>query len=153
MPRQSRSCAVKRTGCHKEGFTLIELMVVLIILSLLAALVGPRLFSKVGKGKQVAAASQIKIFGQALDQYKLDTGDYPTTEQGLSALQANPGGIQGWDGPYLKKGIPKDPWGRPYNYQCPGQHGDYDLYSYGKDGVPGGTGESKEVDSWENSGS
>lgn len=120
----------------------------LVILSLLAALVGPRLFSKVGKGKLVAAAAQIKLIEQALDQYRLDVGSYPTTEQGLNALQANPG-VGGWDGPYLKKGVPEDPWSRPYIYQCPGQHGEYDLCSYGKDGAPGGEGEDKDVTNWE----
>ncbi|MDA8091396.1 MAG: type II secretion system major pseudopilin GspG [Nitrospiraceae bacterium] len=138
----------ERSRSNQKGFTLIELLVVLIILSLLAALVGPRLFSKLGKGKQVAAKAQIKLFDQALDQYRLDTGDYPTTEQGLNALAVNPG-VESWDGPYLKKGIPNDPWGRPYNYQCPGQHGEYDLYSYGRGGVPGGEGEDKEVSNWE----
>lgn len=141
-----------RQRSRQEGFTLIELTVVLIILGLLAAIVGPRLFSKVGKGKQVAAASQMKIIEQALDQYRLDTGNYPATEQGLNALQANPG-ADGWDGPYLKKGVPKDPWGRPYNYQCPGSHDEFDLYTYGKDGTPGGEGESKEIDNWEDNNS
>ncbi|MDA8327241.1 MAG: type II secretion system major pseudopilin GspG [Nitrospiraceae bacterium] len=132
----------------QRGFTLIELLVVLVILSLLAALVGPRLFSKLGKGRQVAAAAQIKLLEQALDQYRLDVGSYPTTEQGLGALLENPG-IDNWDGPYLKKGLPKDPWGRPYMYQCPGQHGEYDLFSYGKDGAPGGDGEDKDVTNWD----
>ncbi len=132
----------------QRGFTLIELLVVLIILSLLAALVGPRLFSKLGKGRQVAAAAQIKLFEQALDQYRLDVGNYPTTEQGLNALLVNPG-VNNWDGPYLKKGLPDDSWGRPYLYQCPGSHGEYDLWSYGRDGAPGGEGEDKDITSWE----
>ncbi len=136
-------------GAIRGGFTLIELLVVLVIISLLAALVGPRLFSKLGKGKQVAAAAQIKLLEQALDQYRLDVGAYPTTEQGLNALQTNPG-IENWDGPYLKKGVPNDPWGRPFLYQCPGSHGEYDLYSYGRDGSPGGEGEDKEITNWDN---
>ena len=132
----------------KEGFTLIELLVVMVILGLLAALVGPTLFSKVGKGKTTAARTQIELFGQALDSFRLDTGRYPTTAEGLEALVVNPG-IDGWDGPYLKKGVPKDPWNRPYQYQCPGTHGDYDLYTYGLDGAPGGEGENKDIESWQ----
>lgn len=124
-------------------------MIVLVIIGLLVALVGPRLFSKLGKGKQIASAAQIKLIEQALDQYRLDVGVYPTTEQGLQALMTNPG-VDGWDGPYLKKDVPNDPWHKPYHYQCPGQHGEYDLWSYGRDGEPGGTGEDKDVTSWSN---
>jgi general secretion pathway protein G len=133
---------------RKGGFTLIELLVVMVILGLLAALVGPTLFSKVGKGKTAAAKTQIELFGQALDSFRLDTGRYPTTSEGLQALVVNPG-IDGWDGPYLKKGVPNDPWRRPYLYQSPGTHGDYDLYTYGLDGAPGGDGENKDITSWE----
>ncbi|GAB4485663.1 MAG: type II secretion system major pseudopilin GspG [Thermodesulfovibrionales bacterium] len=136
----------RRTG--ERGFTLIELLVVMVILGMLAALVGPKIFGKVGKGKQSAAKTQIEMLGQALDSYRLDTGKYPTTSEGLNALVAN-SGAQGWDGPYLKKGLPNDPWGRPYQYQSPGSHGDYDLFSYGLDGAPGGEGENKDVNSWE----
>ncbi|GAB4389707.1 MAG: type II secretion system major pseudopilin GspG [Thermodesulfovibrionales bacterium] len=132
----------------RRGFTLIELLVVMVILGLLAALVGPRLFPKVAKGKQAAARTQIELFGQALDQYRLDTGNYPTSEQGLKALMEDPG-VEGWDGPYLKKAIPNDPWGRPYSYKSPGSNGDYDLVSYGRDGNPGGDGEDKDILSWE----
>jgi general secretion pathway protein G len=131
-----------------EGFTLIELLVVMVILGLLAALVGPTLFSKVGKGKTAAAKTQVELFGQALDSFRLDTGRYPTTSEGLNALVANPG-IDGWDGPYLKKGVPNDPWNRPYQYSSPGTHGDYDLFTYGLDGAPGGDGENKDITSWE----
>ncbi len=133
---------------NKKGFTLVELLVVMVIIGLLAALVGPRLFPKLGKGKQAAAKAQIELLGQALDQYRLDTGSYPTTEQGLNALVTNPG-VEKWEGPYLKKGLPVDPWGKPYVYQHPGSHGEYDLISYGKDGKPGGEGEDKDVTSWE----
>ena len=133
---------------NKKGFTLVELLVVMVIIGLLAALVGPRLFPKLGKGKQAAAKAQIELLGQALDQYRLDTGSYPTTEQGLNALVTNPG-VEKWEGPYLKKGLPVDPWGKPYVYQYPGSHGEYDLISYGKDGKPGGEGEDKDVTSWE----
>jgi general secretion pathway protein G len=131
-----------------KGFTLIELLVVMVILAMLAAIVGPKLFTKVGKGKQSAAKTQIEMLGQALDSYRLDTGHYPTTSEGLNALETN-SGATGWDGPYLKKAIPNDPWGKPYQYQAPGTHGDYDLFSYGGDGAPGGEGENKDVNSWE----
>lgn len=138
----------QRPKDDERGFTLIELLVVMVILGLLAAIVAPNLFGKVGKGKQSAARTQIEMMGQALDSYRLDTGSYPTTSQSLNALNTDPG-IQGWDGPYLKKGIPNDPWGRPYLYQSPGTHGDYDLMSYGADGSPGGDGENKDILSWE----
>lgn len=131
-----------------KGFTLVELLVVMVIIGLLAALVGPRLFPQLGKGKQGAAKAQIELLGQALDQFRLDVGRYPTTQEGLNALVTNPG-IEKWDGPYLKKGLPNDPWGRPYNYQSPGTHGEYDLWSYGRDGSPGGEKEDKDVTSWE----
>jgi general secretion pathway protein G len=131
-----------------RGFTLVELLVVMVIIGLLAALVAPRLFPKLGKGKQAAAKAQIELIGQALDHYRLDTGHYPTTEQGLNALVTNPG-VDKWQGPYLKKGLPLDPWGKPYVYQYPGSHGEYDLYSYGRDGKPGGDGEDEDIVSWQ----
>ncbi len=138
----------KRSQSDHRGFTLIELMVVMVIIGLLAALVAPRLFPKLGKGKQAAAKAQIELLGQALDQYRLDTGSYPSTQEGLNALMTNPG-QENWDGPYLKKNLPLDPWGRPYNYQCPGTHGEYDLYSLGRDNKPGGEGEDQDVTNWE----
>ncbi len=131
-----------------KGFTLVELLVVMVIIGLLAALVGPKLFPKLGKGKQSAAKAQIELLGQALDHMRLDTGRYPTTQEGLNALVSNPG-IDNWEGPYLAKGLPNDPWKKPYLYQCPGAHGEYDLCSYGRDGVQGGEGEDKDVASWE----
>lgn len=134
---------------NSKGFTLVELLVVLVILGLLAALVGPKLFPKLGKGKQAAAKAQIELLEQGLDQYRLDVGNYPTTQEGLNALMSNPGGVEKWDGPYLKKGLPDDPWGKPYHYQSPGTHGEYDLFSYGRDGSPGGEGEDKDVTNWE----
>ncbi len=133
---------------NRQGFTLVELLVVMVILGLLAALVGPRLFGHVGAANQKAAKTQIEMLGQALDAYRLDVGKYPSTTEGLNALVTNPG-VEGWNGPYLKKGLPNDPWKKPYQYQSPGDHGDYDIVSYGADGAPGGEGESKDVTSWE----
>ncbi len=130
-----------------KGFTLVEMLVVMVIISLIAALVGPRLFPKLGKGKQSAARAQIELLGQGLDHFRLDIGRHPTTQEGLNALMVNPG-IENWDGPYLKKEKPSDPWGKPYNYQCPGSHGDYDLFTYGRDGAPGGEGEDQDIVSW-----
>jgi general secretion pathway protein G len=133
---------------NKKGFTLIELLVVMVILGLLAALVGPKLFGHVGTSKQQAAKLQIGMIEEGLDAFRLDVGRYPTTQEGLEALNTNPG-IEGWDGPYLKKTTPLDPWKKPYQYQCPGDHGDYDLFSYGLDGAPGGEDENRDVVSWE----
>jgi general secretion pathway protein G len=133
---------------NNRGFTLVELLIVMVIIGMLAALVFPRLIPKVGKGKQSAAKAQIELLGQALDQFRLDTGRYPNTSEGLTVLSANPG-IPNWDGPYLKKAVPNDPWNRPYSYSSPGSHGDYDLLSYGADGAPGGEDENKDLVSWE----
>lgn len=133
---------------RQKGFTLVEILVVVAIIAMLAALVGPRLFPKLGKGKQAAAKAQIELLGQALDQLRLDIGRYPSTQEGLNALVQNPGEDK-WDGPYLKKSMPMDPWGKPYHYQSPGTHGEYDLLSYGRDGAPGGEGEDKDITSWE----
>lgn len=139
---------IERRGSRKpRGFTLIELVVVVVIIGLLAALVGPQLFGRVGKSKQAAAQAQIELLGVALDNFRLDVGTYPPTESGLQALQVNPG-LDGWDGPYLKKEVPEDPWGRPYAYKAPGEHGEYDLISYGADGAPGGEGETADIVSW-----
>ena len=143
----SRPSLQQLRGQH--GFTLIELLVVIIVLGLLVGLVGPRLFQNVGKSKQAAAKAQIELFGAALDQYRLDVGSYPTGAQSLEALQKNPN-VPNWNGPYLKKAVPKDPWGEPYKYRCcPGQNGEYDLWSEGADKAPGGEGENADVVSWD----
>lgn len=135
------------SGCR--GFTLIELMVVMIILGLLAALVVPRMFGKLGKAKTNAAYAQIELFGTALDSFRLDVGRYPTSGEGLEALVSEVSGVEGWNGPYLKKNeIPDDPWNNPYIYESPGKHGDYDLYSLGADKAEGGEGEDKDIASW-----
>jgi general secretion pathway protein G len=132
-----------------RGFTLIELLVVVVIIGLLAGLVAPRYFGQVGKSNTGVARAQIEQLGKALDTYRLDVGVYPTSEQGLNALVAKPDGVDRWQGPYLQKQVPGDPWGRAYKYKSPGDHSDYDLYSYGSDGAPGGTGEAQDVNSWE----
>ncbi len=131
----------------QSGFTLVELLVVMVILGLLAALVVPAYLGRERKARSQAAKTQIELFGTALDTFRLDVGRYPSSQEGLAALQEGRG-IPGWDGPYLKKGVPADPWGRPYVYVSPGEHGDYDLYSYGADGAPGGDGDSRDVASW-----
>jgi general secretion pathway protein G len=134
----------KREG----GFTLIELMIVLFILGLLAALVAPRLMGRVGKAKQKTAQAQIQLLATALDLFHLDVGRYPTSEEGLKALRERPENLGAWGGPYLDKALPNDPWGRPYSYKYPGDHGPYDLYSFGADGVEGGDGENADIANW-----
>lgn len=136
----------------EKGFTLIEMLIVMVILGLLAALVGPRMFGKVGKSRQNAAKVQIALFETALDTYRLDTSKYPTTDQGLQALRAKPSGVERWDGPYLPKNVPLDPWGHAYEYRSPGEHGDYDIISLGADGSAGGEGENEDVVNWKDIG-
>lgn len=130
------------------GFTLLELLVVMVIIGLLAGYVGPKYFSQIGKSEVKVARAQIDALEKALDQYRLDTGHYPATEQGLAALVTRPGNEPKWDGPYLKKAVPGDPWGNPYIYRQPGEHGDFDLLSYGRDGQPGGSGEAADITNW-----
>lgn len=133
-----------------RGFTLIELLVVLVILGLLAGLVGPQVMRYLGDSKTRAAHLQIEELSSALDLYRIDAGAYPRTEQGLSALVQQPPGVSNWNGPYLRKrAVPADPWGNPYNYRSPGEHGAFDIWSYGSDGQPGGDGEAQDVTSWD----
>ena len=131
---------------RNKGFTLLELLVVIVIIGLLAGYVAPRYFGQVGKSEVQVAKAQIESLEKALDQFRLDTRSYPTAEQGLDALVNKPSNAaNGWSGPYLKKAVPNDPWGRPYVYRTPGAKGDFDLYSLGKDGKPGGTGEDADI--------
>jgi len=134
---------------RQAGFTLIEIMVVMVIIGLLMALVGPNLIGRSEKAKTQAAAMQIERLGTVLDTFRLDIGRYPTTQEGLQALVARPSGLERWDGPYLNKGVPKDPWDRPYVYRSPGDGGrPYDIYSLGADGAPGGTDQNRDITSW-----
>ena len=132
-----------------NGFTLIELLIVVVIIGMLAAFVGPRLFGQEKKAKQKAAKGQIALFETALDTYRLDTGRYPTTQQGLQALREKPVDVEKWDGPYLRKALPLDPWGHPYVYESPSEHGEFAIISYGADGSPGGTDMDRDIVSWE----
>jgi general secretion pathway protein G len=134
---------------NQQGFTLIELLVVMIIIGLLAALVGPRFIRQEEKAKVRAAKAQIELLGTALDTFRLDVGRYPTSQEGLDSLLRPPGGLERWDGPYLKKELPEDPWGTAYAYRSPGQHGPYDILSYGADKAPGGEGDNRDLTSWE----
>jgi general secretion pathway protein G len=136
------------SGSKPHGFTLLELLVVMVIIGLLAGFVGPRFFAQIGKSEVKTARAQIDALGKALDQYRLDMGRYPGTAEGLISLNQQPEGNARWSGPYLKKSIPADPWGNAYVYRAPGEHGDYDLLSLGKDGQPGGTGEAADIVSW-----
>ena len=130
------------------GFTLLELLVVMVIIGLLAGYVGPRYFAQVGKSQARTARAQIDAYEKALEQYRLDIGRYPPVEQGLDALFDRPEGEPRWQGPYLKKKPPADPWGNKYLYKIPGEHGDYDLLSHGRDGKPGGSGEDEDITNW-----
>jgi len=128
-----------------RGFTLLELLVVVVIIGLLAGIVAPRYFGQVGKSEVNVARAQLDALEKALDQYRLDVGRYPSTELGLKALVERPASEPKWSGPYLRKDVPLDPWGKPYVYKLPGEKGEFDLLSYGKDGQPGGTGENADL--------
>jgi general secretion pathway protein G len=145
---QSARLETKRVSAAATGFTLLELLVVMVIIGLLAGFVGPRYFSQVGKSQTKIAAAQIDALDKALEQFRLDVDRFPTTDEGLVALQTAPAGATGWAGPYLKKAVPLDPWGRPFVYQEPGEHSEIDLYSYGKDGRPGGAGADADITNW-----
>src|ERR1041385_1688943 len=136
-----------RDAC--AGFTLIELIVVVVIIGLLAGLVVPQFIKQEEKATAKAARAQIELFGTALDTFRLDVGRYPTTQEGLAALTQKPASADRWDGPYLKKEVPPDPWGKPYVYKSPGDHGPYDIISYGAGGAPGGEDNNRDVTSWE----
>ena len=131
-----------------RGFTLLELLVVMVIIGLLAGIVAPRYFGQVGKSEVKVTRAQLESLEQALDQFRLDIGRYPTTEEGLDALMVAPSDQTGWTGPYLKKAVPLDPWGHLFLYKQPGEHGEMDLFSYGKDGRPGGSGENADITNW-----
>jgi len=163
---QARACALRRRESRNEGrdesggsarrradgqagFTLVELLVVLVILVLLASLVAPRVVGYLGSSRSKAAKVQVQSLTTALELYKVDTGRYPTTTEGLKALVEAPPGASAWNGPYLtKKDVPIDPWGRPYGYRAPGQHGPFDISSLGADSQPGGTGENEDITNW-----
>lgn len=141
----SRRPASRYLQPPRKGFTLLELLVVIVIIGLLASYVGPKYFAQLGKSEIVVAKAQIGAFEKALDNFRLDNGRYPMAEEGLTALVTKPATATKWNGPYLKKEIPLDPWGNPYLYRIPGSKGDFDLLSYGKDGRPGGEGENADI--------
>lgn len=132
---------------RSAGFTLLELLVVIVIIGLLASYVGPKYFAQLGKSEVTIAKSQIESFEKALDTFRLDVGRYPTSEEGLPALMNKPAAADKWNGPYLKKDVPLDPWGHPYMYKAPGTKSEYEITSYGKDGQPGGTGDNADISS------
>ncbi|MFT0736827.1 type II secretion system major pseudopilin GspG [Ralstonia wenshanensis] len=141
-----RRSALARPSRGLHGFTLLELLVVLVIIGLLASYVGPKYFSQIGKSEITTAKAQLEAFEKVLDTYRLDVGRYPSTEEGLQALMvAPPTAGAKWSGPYLKREVPLDPWGHAYVYHAPGANGEYEVLSYGKDGQPGGSGENADI--------
>ena len=147
IPRSRYEAPDRSISLAARGFTLLELLVVVVIIGLLASYVGPKYFSQIGKSETTVARSQIEAFERALDNFRLDVGRYPTPDEGLTALLSRPSNATGWNGPYLTKAIPPDPWGRPYSYRAPGSKGDFEILSLGKDGQPGGVGESADITS------
>ena len=132
-----------------DGFTLMELLLVLMIIGMLAALVGPTLYQRIKPAKQSAARAQLANFSTALDAFYVDCERYPTTQEGLGALRDRPEGAEKWNGPYLKKEVPMDPWGHPYVYRAPGRSGGYEIVSFGADGREGGDGDAADINSWD----
>lgn len=140
--------SVPRPVRRGAGFTLLELLVVIVIIGLLAAYVGPKYFAQLGKSEVTIAKSQIEALEKSLDIFRLDIGRYPSTEEGLAALVSAPATAGAkWNGPYLQKGLPMDPWGHAYQYRAPGTKGEYEIVSTGKDGQPGGSGENADISS------
>jgi general secretion pathway protein G len=149
MVRQRQQRLRRRARGGEAGFTLVEILVVITIIGLIMALVGPRVLNYLAESKVKAARIQVESFASSLDLFYLDAGRYPTTSEGLAALAARPGGVDTWNGPYLRTGaVPNDPWGHPYIYRSPGEHGPYDIVSYGADGQQGGTGTAADIESW-----
>lgn len=149
-----KSGLTNKVGCKRQmaregGFTLMELLLVLVIIGLLAAVVGPTLYQRINPAKETATREQIESFATALDNFMVDMGRYPTTQEGLEALRAKPDGSEKWNGPYLKKDIPNDSWGNPYIYRAPGRSGGYEIVSLGADGRAGGEHENADINSWE----
>jgi general secretion pathway protein G len=149
MTRQLHQRQRRRVRGGEAGFTLVEILVVITIIGLIMALVGPRVLNYLAESKVKAARIQVESFASSLDLFYLDAGRYPSSSEGLAALAQRPGGIDSWNGPYLRTGlVPNDPWGRPYVYRSPGEHGPYDIISYGSDGQQGGTGTAADIESW-----
>ena len=145
-----RDMLTKQTFKKQQGFSLMELLVVLVIIGLLASLVGPTLYKRIMPAKQSVARVQIENYSNALDQFFIDVGRYPTSKETLAVLRKNTGTIKKWNGPYLKKDLPNDPWEGKYNYLSPGKNGPFEITSYGADGKKGGEGENQDINSWEN---
>jgi len=149
MARQRHQRQRRRVRGGEAGFTLVEILVVITIIGLIMALVGPRVLNYLAESKVKAARIQVESFASSLDLFYLDAGRYPSTSEGLAALAQRPGGIDAWNGPYLRTGlVPNDPWGHAYIYRSPGEHGPYDIISYGSDGQQGGTGTAADIESW-----